>query len=107
MLSIFHSQDILNHTISKQPLPWYKTLKSYYYRPEWELFDLKLDPQEMKNLVGKSSLAEVEATLKKRLMEWQEKTGDPWRCAPHGVLEDKGEFAEEPTCLSLENLLEL
>lgn len=45
-------QDILNRTRNKQPLPWYKTLEQYYYRPEWELFDLRRDPAETVNLHG-------------------------------------------------------
>ncbi|XP_052740325.1 N-sulphoglucosamine sulphohydrolase isoform X2 [Bicyclus anynana] len=43
-------QDILNRTRSKQPLPWYKTLKQYYFRPQWELYDVRADPLELKNL---------------------------------------------------------
>ena len=45
-------QDLLNRTQSKQPLNWYKTLKSYYYRDEWELYDLKHDAEEVKNLAS-------------------------------------------------------
>jgi N-sulfoglucosamine sulfohydrolase len=43
-------QDLLNRTQAKQPLNWYKTLKSYYYRDEWELYDLKHDAEEVKNV---------------------------------------------------------
>lgn len=49
-------QDILNRTRNKQPLPWYKSLKSYYNRPEWELYDLKLDPEESMNVASKGSM---------------------------------------------------
>lgn len=49
----FLVQDILNRTRDKQPLPWYKTLQQYYYRPEWELYDLRRDPMETRNLYGK------------------------------------------------------
>lgn len=45
-------QDILNRTRGKQALPWYKTLMQYYYRPQWELYDIRADPAEMKNLHG-------------------------------------------------------
>jgi len=45
-------QDLLNRTQSKQPLNWYKTLKSYYYRDEWELYDLKHDAEEVKNVAS-------------------------------------------------------
>lgn len=43
----------MNRTRSKQPLPWYKTLKQYYYRPQWEFYDIRSDPEELKNLHGK------------------------------------------------------
>ncbi|KAI8435488.1 hypothetical protein MSG28_003785 [Choristoneura fumiferana] len=89
-------QDILNRTRGKQPLPWYKTLKQYYYRPQWELFDLRADPAETNNLHGKPSLAGTEAALRARLERWQRATRDPWRCAPAAVLEGDA-------CRSLDN----
>lgn len=49
---VLFAQDILNRTRSKQPLPWYKTLRQYYYRPQWELYDLRRDPAELHNLHG-------------------------------------------------------
>lgn len=94
-------QDILNRTRAGQPLPWYTTLKEYYGRPEWELFDLKMDPTERRNLAGKPAMKAVQEKLAARLAKWQRVTADPWQCAPHGVLEDKGEFREQPQCLSL------
>ena len=48
-------QDLLNRSVSGEPLPWYKTLHSYYHRPEWELYDLKRDPSELHNLADKPS----------------------------------------------------
>ncbi|XP_026318402.1 N-sulphoglucosamine sulphohydrolase [Hyposmocoma kahamanoa] len=79
-------QDILNRTRNKQPLPWYKTLGQYYYRPEWELFDLRRDPAETVNLHGKPALRQREAALAARLRRWQRASRDPWLCAPDGVL---------------------
>lgn len=87
--------------MSKQPLPWYKTLASYYNRDEWELYDLKYDAVELQNLAMKPSMKDVREDLEKKLMKWQEITDDPWRCAPHGVLQDKGEFQDDPQCLTL------
>lgn len=92
---------MLNRTIDHTPLPWYKTLAQYYQRPEWELFDLKQDPAEVNNLAGKPSLKEIQATLEARLAKWQRQTDDPWQCAPHGVLQDKGSFRDDPQCLTL------
>lgn len=94
-------QDLLNRTITKTPIPWYKTLKSYYNRAEWELFDLKLDGGEVMNVVGKKDYAKVLQELKEKLFKWQEATNDPWRCAPDAVLEDKGEYNGNAQCLTL------
>ncbi|XP_052759243.1 N-sulphoglucosamine sulphohydrolase [Galleria mellonella] len=79
-------QDLLNRTRSKQPLPWYKTLKQYYYRPQWELYDVRADPTETNNLYGKPSLADTWAELSERLAAWQRASRDPWLCAPAALL---------------------
>lgn len=80
-------QDILNRTISKTPIPWYKTLKSYYYRPEFEMFDLKTDSSESINVAYRKDFAKIRVELEEKLRNWQLETEDPWRCAPHAVLE--------------------
>lgn len=59
-------QDLLNRTVQSQPLPWYKTLFKYYHRSEWELFDLKSDPYEIKNLAGNKDVQQIEEDLKQR-----------------------------------------
>ena len=41
--------------------------------------------------------------LKQSLKTWQHMTKDPWICAPHGVLEDKGIFKNNPRCMPLYN----
>lgn len=94
-------QDILNRTISKTSIPWYKTLSSYYRRDEWELFDLKLDPSEVMNVAKKKDFAKILGELKEALWKWQVETNDPWRCSPNAVLEDKGEFSGNAQCLTL------
>lgn len=53
---IYIYKDLLNRTYNKQPLPWYKTLKYYYQRPEWELYNLKYDPEERNNIFSKPSM---------------------------------------------------
>ncbi|XP_046403462.1 N-sulphoglucosamine sulphohydrolase [Ischnura elegans] len=97
-------QDLIKRTSSKEPLNWYKNLKNYYYREEWELYDLKEDPEERWNVYFKSSYQPVVKKLKARLMEWQNKTMDPWICSPGGVLEDVGKYLDHPSCLPLFNL---
>lgn len=82
-------------------MPWYKTLGRYYNRDEWELFDLKADGDELTNIASKPAMKEIRADLEKRLDKWLTTTKDPWRCAPHGVLQDKGDFKDNPQCLTL------
>ncbi|KAF5280827.1 hypothetical protein FQR65_LT14934 [Abscondita terminalis] len=96
-------QDMLNRTRNHQPLNWFKTLQSYYKRPEWELYDLKLDAGELKNLAGKPAYKKIFQDLQTKLFDWQKETKDPWLCAPHAVLEDVGDFKNDPQCMSLEN----
>lgn len=94
-------QDLLNRTLTKTPIPWYKTLRSYYQRDEWELYDLKLDGNEAINVFTKKDYAAVTKDLQEKLWNWQVETNDPFRCAPHAVLEDKGEYKGDPECLTL------
>lgn len=94
-------QDILNRTLSHQSLPWFKTLGLYYNRVEWELFDLKKDPSEITNLANKKEFYEIRTDLEKRLKQWLVDTNDPWRCSPHAVLQDKGEYKDNAQCLTL------
>ena len=96
-------QDLLERTRLGQPLHWYKTLKEYYYRPQWELYDIRTDPREEVNLAGNESYALIFKSLKTQLNAWQNITADPWICAPHGVLEFQGKYKAHPRCLSLEN----
>ena len=41
--------------------------------------------------------------MKQSLKAWQSKTEDPWICAPHAVLENKGRFKDNPNCMPLYN----
>jgi hypothetical protein len=52
---MFNVKDILERTVSNASLPWNKSLRQYYFRPEWELFDLKFDPREEFNAAEKAS----------------------------------------------------
>jgi len=79
------------------------TLREYYYRPEWQLFDRKQDPAEVYNVAGKVWFEHIFADLRKKLFAWQKATDDPWLCSPHSVLEDSGPFKHNSTCLPLFN----
>jgi arylsulfatase A-like enzyme len=54
----------------------YKLIHFYYDIDEWELYDLKADPEEMTNLYGKPEYAAIQAGLHKRLDELRKKYGD-------------------------------
>ncbi|XP_041363361.1 N-sulphoglucosamine sulphohydrolase-like [Gigantopelta aegis] len=97
-------QDLLNRTRRKEALHWSKTLKSYYYRRSWELFDLLNDPHELTNVAYKSEYADIVKVLKTELNRWQNVTADPWICSPWGVLESTR--AISPVCLPLDNMLD-
>ena len=45
----------------------YKLIHFYYDIDEWELYDLKTDPQEMKNVYNDPAYAKVKKDLHKRL----------------------------------------
>lgn len=46
------------------------------YEPEWELFDLRSDPQEMRNVYGDPGYAEVVRDLKRELHRLQDEVAD-------------------------------
>ncbi|XP_054277312.1 N-sulphoglucosamine sulphohydrolase isoform X2 [Macrosteles quadrilineatus] len=96
-------QDILNRTRTKQELKWNRSLKQYYYRPQWEMFDITTDPEELDNLAYNSSFKSVVDGLIARLDVWRRDTEDPWLCSPWGVLEDAGTYKKHPHCFSLDN----
>ena len=96
-------QDLLDRTRRKLPLHWFKTLKDYYYRDAWELYDISQDPKEQRNLAYVKDYQGVLQGLKGQLKQWQNVTDDPWICAPGGVLENKGAYKENPQCMSMDN----
>ncbi|KAK4011951.1 hypothetical protein OUZ56_021056 [Daphnia magna] len=92
--------DMLNRTLNGLPLHWIKELSDYYFREEWEMFDLKEDPKECVNLHRKKKYREIFVELKEKLFMWQKSTYDPWLCAPHGVLLEN---PQGPFCAPLHN----
>lgn len=96
-------QDILNRTKEKEKTYWYKNLTDYYYRPQWEFFDLKNDPFEVKNEIDNHKYKLDINSLKAALKKWQIKTNDPWICSPSAVLENTGKYKHSPECMPLYN----
>ena len=60
----------------------YKLIHFYNDINEWELFDLRSDPQELHNLYGQEGYETVTEDLKSRLLELQEQYDDPVRFSP-------------------------
>ena len=77
--------DILNNTMNNQPTHWFKTLNQYYYRDQWELYDIENDPHELKNLATNSKYSNILKELQDKLHKWRDATDDPWICWPQGV----------------------
>ena len=62
---------------------------AYGKRPREELYDLKADPHQVKNVATDAKYAQTRAQLEKRLMDELRRTGDP-------RLVDDGKFFETP-----------
>jgi N-sulfoglucosamine sulfohydrolase len=69
-------QDVFN----KGPDALYgkRTVRNYINRAKFELYDLKSDPDETKNLADDAAHEETLAQLKKKLQAFQKRTSDPW-----------------------------
>jgi N-sulfoglucosamine sulfohydrolase len=55
-----------------------RTVEAYLHRPEFELFDLDSDPDEVRNLADDPRYATVLAEQKAKIKAFQERTDDPW-----------------------------
>jgi N-sulfoglucosamine sulfohydrolase len=55
-----------------------RTVENYVRRPVEELYDLRNDPNETRNLAADPASAEVLKDLRARLRAWQRDTQDPW-----------------------------
>jgi hypothetical protein len=63
--------------------------RAYGLRPREELYNLKADPQQTKNVATDPAYAQVRVALEQRLMDELNRTGDP-------RLVDNGRFFETP-----------
>jgi len=72
-------QDLLNRTREGQPTHWYRNFSTYLLqRPQWELYDLLADPQELSNEASNPAFAGVLAALAADIKAWQNITHDDW-----------------------------
>ena len=56
-----------------------KSVRNYLQRPEFELYDLQSDPDEINNLASQSGYLQTLNSFKERLRELQAELQDPWR----------------------------
>jgi N-sulfoglucosamine sulfohydrolase len=55
-----------------------RPVAAFLNRPEYELYDLSKDPNELRNVANDPAYAEVLADLRRRLQTWRRETNDPW-----------------------------
>ncbi len=55
-----------------------RTIKNFVQRPQFELYDLEADPDEIHNLAADPRHHDALVKLQKNLRDFQKRTGDPW-----------------------------
>jgi N-sulfoglucosamine sulfohydrolase len=55
-----------------------RTIKQLTHRPQFELYDLEADPDEIHNLAGDPAHHETLVKLQQKLRDFQKRTNDPW-----------------------------
>ena len=66
------------------PNGWVMNYTSYMFRPEWQLFDILIDPLCLHNLALNDSFVNILKSMQLDLYNWQKETSDPWiGCNPN------------------------
>lgn len=55
-----------------------RSVQDYIHRPEFELYDMRADPWESKNLAYLPEYAEVLTAYRDMLWDFEVRTSDPW-----------------------------
>ncbi|KAK5800779.1 hypothetical protein VI817_002991 [Penicillium citrinum] len=55
-----------------------RPLKDYFFRPAEELYDLSMDPHEVRNLAADEAYISVLEEMRCEMEKWQRRTEDPW-----------------------------
>jgi N-sulfoglucosamine sulfohydrolase len=55
-----------------------RSVSAYEHRPQFELYDLERDPDELHNLADDAAQRDKLVELKQKLRQFQKRTGDPW-----------------------------
>ena len=64
---------------------------------QWELFDLKADPSEMKSVYGQPELAKVQKRLVRQLALHRKELGVPAEDPPHSLIKRLPPRVRKPT----------
>ncbi len=65
-------------TQDKKSVSGKRKIKDFLHRPQFELYDLETDPDEITNLADHAAYKQVFNELLGKLKHFQERTGDPW-----------------------------
>jgi N-sulfoglucosamine sulfohydrolase len=55
-----------------------RSVSAYEHRPQFELYDLEKDPDELHNLADRPEHHDLLVTLQQKLKQFQKRTDDPW-----------------------------
>jgi N-sulfoglucosamine sulfohydrolase len=55
-----------------------KSVEAFLRRPKEELYDLRSDPNELKNVAGEAGYQQQLVQLRTKLQAWRDQTKDPW-----------------------------
>jgi N-sulfoglucosamine sulfohydrolase len=55
-----------------------RSIKTLVHRPQFELYDLEHDPDELQNLAAGKQHRQLLTSMQKKLRDFQQRTGDPW-----------------------------
>jgi arylsulfatase A-like enzyme len=93
------------------PNPWrgVRTDRHMYARTEaglWVLYDLKVDPYELKNLADDPPQTALREGLESKLAGWMKRTGDSWALNSTAPVEDKGRLYRSETFTTIGEYLD-
>lgn len=74
----FYSQEEMAAALARAPQAVRQAYELMRQPPEFELYDLRLDPFEFRNLAAKPGHRKVLAELKTTLLAWRRQTADPF-----------------------------
>ncbi|MBN1346275.1 MAG: sulfatase-like hydrolase/transferase [Phycisphaerae bacterium] len=77
--AVFTSFALPNQQVRMIRTDRYKYVYNWRPRDRDELYDYQSDPNEMNNLAGRPETKDVEADLRRQLLDFMDRINDPWR----------------------------